>query len=224
MPRFASSPSLRTHRVRPSEKSAFNAIPGPSPARPSRLRLAIPRRGGLRTPARNPSRQSKRCPFLPPANRTPQVITTCLGSPLARLCGRTECVPPRRSPLASSRGSPARRPTWGLAPSRRGRLRTPARNPSRQSKRCPFLPPANRTPQVITTCLGSPPARLCGRTECVPPRKRLWRHLRAFPAGHRRPPYVPRFTFKRTGLAPSAEGRAPHARKDALAFTPARVH
>jgi|GEM_PF-3138501 len=132
MPWFAPGPSLRTHRVRPSDKSAFNAIPGPSPARPSRLRLAIPRRGGLRTPARKPSRQSKRCPFLPPANRTPQVITTCLGSPLARLCGRTECVPPRKLPLASSPACPARRPTLGLASSPRGGLRTPARKASRR--------------------------------------------------------------------------------------------
>ena len=48
MPWFAPGPSLRTHRVRPSDKSAFNAIPGPSPARPSRLRLAIPRSNCLR--------------------------------------------------------------------------------------------------------------------------------------------------------------------------------
>jgi hypothetical protein len=124
--------------------------------------------------------------------------------PLGPLAISVPLIAPRRSPLASSRGSPARRPTWGLAPSRRGRLRTPARNPSRQSKRCPFLPPANRTPQVITTCLGSPPARLCGRTECVPPRKLPLASSPGFPAG--RPTW---------GLAPSRRGGL---------RTPARTH
>jgi len=38
MPRFASGLTMRTHRVRPSEKNALSAIPGRFPARPSRLR------------------------------------------------------------------------------------------------------------------------------------------------------------------------------------------
>jgi hypothetical protein len=52
MPRLASGLTTRTHRVRPSEKTACRAIFGSAPVRPSGLRLAIPRRGGLRTPAR----------------------------------------------------------------------------------------------------------------------------------------------------------------------------
>jgi hypothetical protein len=52
MPRHSWGLATRTHRVRPSEKTACRAIFGSAPVRPSGLRLAIPRRGGLRTPAR----------------------------------------------------------------------------------------------------------------------------------------------------------------------------
>jgi hypothetical protein len=52
MSRSTCSLATRTHRVRPSEKTAFRVIPGFAPGGPSRLRLAISRRGGLRTPAR----------------------------------------------------------------------------------------------------------------------------------------------------------------------------
>ena len=50
VPRFGHGLAVRTHRVRPSEKTALSAIPGPSSARPSGLGLPPPRRGGLCTP------------------------------------------------------------------------------------------------------------------------------------------------------------------------------
>jgi hypothetical protein len=190
----AASQRGRTECV-PPRRSPLASSRG-SPARRPTWGLAPSRRGGLRTPARNPSRQSKRCPFLPPANRTPQVITTCLGSPPARLCGRTECVPPRKLPLASSPGFPAGRPTWGLAPSRRGGLRTPARNASRRPQDHPpfgHRPLANSP--LITTSLGLRPALPNGRAERIPPRKLPSALSPGFPAG---PPTL--------GLAPSRRG------------------
>jgi hypothetical protein len=51
MPRLASGLTTRTRRPRPSEKTAFGAISGLSPIRPSCLALS-PWRGGLCTPAR----------------------------------------------------------------------------------------------------------------------------------------------------------------------------
>jgi hypothetical protein len=51
MPGVASGPYLRTHRVRPSEKTASRVVSGPSSVGPSVVGLP-PWRGGLRTPAR----------------------------------------------------------------------------------------------------------------------------------------------------------------------------
>jgi hypothetical protein len=46
----------------------------------------------------------------------PGVAMTCPGLGSARICGRAERVPPRKSPFALSPGFPARRPTLRLAP------------------------------------------------------------------------------------------------------------
>jgi hypothetical protein len=106
MPRLASGLATRTHGVRPSEKNAFRVISGPS-------RKAIftsaspPRGGGLRTPARKASRQPQHCPFWghrPLANSC--LIMTPLGSGPALPNGRTECVPPTKTPFASSGAFP----------------------------------------------------------------------------------------------------------------------
>jgi hypothetical protein len=70
MPRHPSGLTTRTHRVRPSEKTACRAIFGSAPVRPSGLRLAIPRRGGLRTPAEEGIAPTTRSPpFWPPVSR-----------------------------------------------------------------------------------------------------------------------------------------------------------
>ena len=52
MPRLACGLATRTHRVRPSEKTALRTVPWFAPGRPCTDPLAISRRGGLRTPAR----------------------------------------------------------------------------------------------------------------------------------------------------------------------------
>jgi len=56
MRRLAYGIAMRTRRPRPFEKIAFRVIPGFSPVGPPTLRLASPRRGGLRTPGRKASR------------------------------------------------------------------------------------------------------------------------------------------------------------------------
>ena len=63
--------SLRTRRAHPSEKTAFRVICGFTPVRPSPRRLAIPRRGGLRTPATTPLALLEHFPGRPPALRLP---------------------------------------------------------------------------------------------------------------------------------------------------------
>jgi len=70
MPRHSWGLATRTHRVRPSEKTACRAIFGSAPVRPSGLRLASPRRGGLRTPAEEGIAPTTRSPpFWPPVSR-----------------------------------------------------------------------------------------------------------------------------------------------------------
>ena len=71
MPRHSWGLATRTHRVRPSEKTACRALFGSAPVRPSRLRLAIPRRGGLRTPASEASLSPRDGPIRPPGFRLP---------------------------------------------------------------------------------------------------------------------------------------------------------
>jgi len=55
------------------------------------------------------------------------VKTESLGTRLAMLSGRTECVPPRKPPFTPSQGLPTKPLYRRLAVWRRGGLRTPAR-------------------------------------------------------------------------------------------------
>ena len=106
MPGLASSPYSRTHRVRPSEKTALRVISGFAPVRPSRVRLASPRRGGLRTPSNKASLAPRDRPIGPPGVHLPPMIMLCPGLRPALPRGRTECVPPRKPPVAPSSGLP----------------------------------------------------------------------------------------------------------------------
>jgi len=113
-PGLASGLAMRTHRVRPSEKTAFSVVPRPFPSRQPALGPASPRRGGLRTPARNASLPPGDCPIRPPGVHLPPMIMLCVDLRPALQCGRTECVPPRKRPSASSPGlSPLGNPRWG---------------------------------------------------------------------------------------------------------------
>ena len=98
MPRLAYGLATRTRRPRPSEKTTPRAISGFAPVRPSRLRLAISRRGGLRTPAMTPLASPEHLPVRPPAVRLPPMIMLCLSFRTASQCGRTECIPSRKLP------------------------------------------------------------------------------------------------------------------------------
>jgi hypothetical protein len=131
-------------------------------------------RGGLRTPARKASRQPQHCPFWghrPLANSclimTPSVyVQPCQTD--AQSASLRE-----NGPSCRPRPLPARLSVQGSASPRRGGLRTPAREASRQPQHCPFWghrPLANSC--LIMTPLGLRPALPNGRTECVPPRKR----------------------------------------------------
>jgi hypothetical protein len=106
MPRLAYGLATRARRPRPSEKIALRVIPGFSPQ--GRLTLAgPPRRGGLCTPVTTAQRQPKCClPWATGSSSTHVVEMECLGASSALPCGRTECVPPRKTPLALSPGYP----------------------------------------------------------------------------------------------------------------------
>jgi hypothetical protein len=55
---------------------------------------------------------------------------------------------------------------------RRGGLRTPAMRELASPEHVPSRPPGVRLPPMIMLCLGMGEASQCGRTECVPPRRR----------------------------------------------------
>jgi hypothetical protein len=125
----------------------------------------------------------------------------CLGLCAASQRGRTECVPPRKPPFASSGGS-ARQAT-GLGPG----LPPEGRAPHARSDgiglagACPIWPPGVRFPPIIMLCLGMSKALPRGRGDRAPPRK----------SPSASAPGFPREAIL-AWIAP-AEGRAPHARK-----------
>jgi hypothetical protein len=134
MPWLEYGRTTRTHRVRPSEKTAHRVISGPFSGRPSRPWLA-PRRGGLRTPVKATRAQPRRVPakghrrFLLARDHAMPRLAPGL------IRGRTECVPPRKPPIARSPGLPPQghlalaRPPEGRAPHARKRP-SPSLDPS----------------------------------------------------------------------------------------------
>ena len=168
MPRLASGLATRTRRPRPSEKTTPRAISGFAPVRPSRLRLAISRRGGLRTPAMTPLASPEHLPVRPPAVRLPSMIMLCLGLRQAFQSGRAErvrsekiafCVMPGFSPEGHPSLEP---PAEGRAPHARKNCMTPTHMSP------PFGHQPFARPSVIMTSPGLRPARTCGRAERVP--------------------------------------------------------
>jgi hypothetical protein len=120
MPRFRSGPYLRTRRARPSEKIALRVIPGLSPQGDPRCAWP-PWRGGLRTPTMRELASPGHVHPGPSVLRSPPAIMTRPGFGPARICGRTECVPPRKPSFASSPGSPRKAIRHWLAHSSEGR-------------------------------------------------------------------------------------------------------
>jgi hypothetical protein len=165
------APFLRTRRPRPSEKTAFHLIPGLSPqGHPS---LDGPPLEGRAPHARDvgitPSEMSPPFGHRPLSNSS--VIMACLGLRPARIRGRGDRVPPRKSSFAPSPAFPSKAiPAWMAHPAE-GRLRTPANEtlPPPGDRR--IRPPGFRLPPMVMLCLGLRPARICGRGDRAPPRK-----------------------------------------------------
>jgi len=111
----------------------------------------------------------------------PPAIMTCPGSHPASPRGRTECVPPRKPPSASSPGLPRKAISPPPRPPRRGGLRTPATTELASPEHVPIWPPGIRLPPMIMLYPGSHPAGIHGRGDRAPPRKPPPRHSRAFP-------------------------------------------
>jgi len=106
MPRLACGLATRTHGVRPSEETAFRVISGSFPLRrligpstPAEGRAPHARNDGT-TPTQVLSSLGHR-----PLAR-PSVIMTCLGLRQARICGRGDRAPPRKTPSALSPALP----------------------------------------------------------------------------------------------------------------------
>jgi hypothetical protein len=135
----------------------------------------------------------------------------CPGSHPALPRGRTECVPPRKPPSASSPGLPRKAISPPPRPPRRGGLRTPATTELASPEHVAIWPPGIRLPPMIMLYPGSHPALPRGRTECVPPRK----PAPALSPGSPRKAILP-------WMALPLEGPAPYARKGGM--TPTRAH
>ena len=101
MPGLVYGPTTRARRPRPSEKITFRVISGPSPL--GHPRCASPRRGGAGSA--RPQRKALRRPQdHPPFGHrflaNSWVAMTCPGLLRARICGRGDRVPPRKSLFA----------------------------------------------------------------------------------------------------------------------------
>jgi len=185
MPRHSRGLSIRTHGVRPSEKTSFRAISGFAPGRPSPHRLAISRRGGLRTPSNKASLAPRDRPIGPPGVHLPPMIMLCPGLRPTRIRGRTECVPPRKPPLAPSPG--LRRKAIPAGPAPRGGAGS-ARPRERYWLHPGISPPGCRA--IVNGCGGNEMSRstcsLARRTHGVrPSEKTTPRAISGFPQrGH----------------------------------------
>jgi len=106
MPRFGYGRAMRTHRVRPPDKTAFRVVPRSSPQ--GHLTSASPPSEGRAPHARDvgitPSEMSP--PFGHRSLSNSSAIMTCLGPPPALPPGRGDRAPPRKSPSASAPGFP----------------------------------------------------------------------------------------------------------------------
>jgi hypothetical protein len=135
MPRLVSGLATRTRRPRPSEKTTFRVIcPGGFPRKAIRTGLASPKRkGGLRTPARKGTGLTR---GMSPLGHRPvaclPVIMTCLGLAYGRYSRARRPRPSEKTTFRVIWGFPRKAIRTGLAPKRRGGLRTPARRASRQ--------------------------------------------------------------------------------------------
>jgi hypothetical protein len=94
-PCHASGVATRTHRVRPSEKTALRVMPVFSPLGHPSLD-SPPGRGGLCTPVSETSLLPGDRPIRPPGVPLLPMIMLCLGIGEALQRGRTECVPPKK--------------------------------------------------------------------------------------------------------------------------------
>jgi hypothetical protein len=176
------------------------------------LGLAPPRRGGLRTPSRTALAPSGHVPVGDPAPPGHLVKTESLGTRLAIPCGRTECAPPRNRLSRHLGALSARRPVLGLAPPRRGGLRTPAGKVLAPPGHVPVGDPTPPGHLVKTESLGTRLATPCGRTECVPPRKPPFASSPSFPSNAIRAALAPRRgagSARPQGTLPFHRGIAP---------------
>jgi len=97
-----------------------------------------PRGGaGSARPQRRPSFRPGDGPVRPPGVRLPPLIMLCPGMGTASQRGRTECVPPRKPPSASSPTFPRTAIHAGLVPPRTGGLRTPVKGTLLAPEDCP---------------------------------------------------------------------------------------
>jgi len=169
---------------------------------------ALPRgRGGLCTPARKASRQPQHCPLL--GHRlivNAPVGMRCLGLSPALHRGRGDRVPPRKTPLASSRSPlPQGHPSSDSPPRGGEGSARPLAGLCFLRKIAPLGHQPFARPSVIMTSPGLRPARICGRGDRVPPRKSPFASSPApTPLGHPPPIVHPR------GGAGSARPRGRH--------------
>jgi len=111
------------------------------------------------------------CPVGQPASRLALPVDEIPGLRLARIRGRGDRVPPRKSPFASFPGLPRKAILACIAHPRRGGLRTPASETSLSPGDRSIRPPGVPLPSMIMLCLGLRTASQHGRGDRAPPRK-----------------------------------------------------
>ena len=199
---------MRTHGVRPSEKSGPGVIPGFS----SQGHLALDGppcdgagsarpRGRVCLHRAIASLRHLLFALLP-------VIMTCLGLSPALACGRGDRAPPRKTPFASSRGPPPQGHPGSDSPPRGGAGSARPQGRLGPHRGISLLGPGPLAqPSRVMKSLGLSSVLACGRGDRVPPRKSPFASSPApTPLGHPPPIVHPR------------GGRAPHARKECFSF------
>jgi hypothetical protein len=179
-------------------------------------RKAISPRLGLAAEGRAPHAREERlrltgaCALLATgSSSTHRLQMECPGIRGASQRGRTECVPPRKPPARHPGFPPLGHLTLDSPSPRRGGLRTPARKALRLTEACILLATGRSFTPDHHAIPGHASAPFFAGAETAPLRENhLSGHFRPFPG--RRPALQ---------LAPPAEGRALHARKEDTGLT-----
>ena len=149
--------------------------------RPPRVNFSIHGGAGSARPQGGDGFDRGMCPVGQPASRLALPVDEIPGLRLARIRGRGDRVPPRKSPSHHLRAFHRKAILAWKVPPRRGGLRTPASETPLSPGDRPIRPPGVPLPSMIMLCLGLRTASQCGRGDRAPPRKQPFALSPGFP-------------------------------------------